>query len=472
MAKILIIDDDQMICQSLSLVARRKGYEATCAYTLRDGLEKATGETYDVVFLDVRMPDGNGLDLLPQLEKLSSSPEIIIMTGYGDPHGAELAIKSGAWDYLEKGASVKEVTLSLLRALQYRKQKLSGSNAFNVVALKREGIVGSSARLEECLDQVAQAAACDASVLITGETGTGKELFARAVHLNSGRSAKSFVVVDCAALPENLIESMLFGHEKGVFTGADHARDGLVLQANGGTLFLDEIGEMPLLLQKAFLRVLQEHRFRPLGSSRELASDFRLVAATNRNLEEMVRNERFRADLLFRLQSFVIELPSIKERPEDIKSMARYHTDRICEHYAIPPKGFSPEFLKTLAAYSWPGNVRELVNTLERTIAAARNESILFPKHLPMQLRIEVTQTAMRKELQPPHSASAEQSGCRNLPPLSEYRDSLYSQAERQYLQDLMAFTGNDIAEACRVSGLSQSRLYALLKKQKILIQH
>jgi two-component system NtrC family response regulator len=468
MARILIIDDDQMMCQSLSLVAKRKGHEAECSFTLSGGLEKATGESYDVIFLDVRMPDGNGLDLLPQLEKLPSAPEIIIMTGYGDPHGAELAIKCGAWDYLEKGASVKEVTLSLLRALQYRKQKLSGNTAFNVVALKRDGIVGNSARLEECLDLVAQAAASDASVLITGETGTGKELFARAVHLNSNRSAKSFVVVDCAALPENLIESMLFGHEKGVFTGADHARDGLVLQANGGTLFLDEIGEMPLLLQKAFLRVLQEHRFRPLGSSRELVSDFRLVAATNRNLEEMVRNERFRADLLFRLQSFVIELPSIKERPEDIKSMARYHADRICEHYAIPPKGFSPDFLKTLAAYSWPGNVRELVNTLERSIAAARNETILFPKHLPMQLRIAVTQSAMKKEPHTPQPLEQNGNGFRSLPPLNEYRDSLYSQAEQQYLQDLMAFTGNDIPEACRVSGLSQSRLYALLKKQNI----
>jgi len=470
MAKILIIDDDQLMCQSLSLVAKRKGHEAFCAYTLGEGLKKATAGMFDVVFLDVRMPDGNGLDALPQLEKLASAPEIIIMTGYGDPHGAELAIKSGAWDYLEKGASVKEVTLSLLRAIQYRKQKLAGSAVCSVVALKREGIVGSSARLEECLDLVAQAAASDASVLITGETGTGKELFARAVHQNSNRSAGNFVVVDCAALPENLIESMLFGHEKGVFTGADHAREGLILQANGGTLFLDEIGEMPLVLQKAFLRVLQEHRFRPLGSSRELESNFRLVAATNRNLEEMVKNERFRDDLLFRLRSFVIVLPTLRERPDDIKPLARYHTDRICEHYGIPPKGFSPEFLKTLAAYTWPGNVRELVNTMERTIAAARNESILFPKHLPMQLRIEVTQTAMKKEI-PPHQSEV-QNGPRNIPPLNEFRDSLYAQAERQYLHDLMVSTGNDIGEACRVSGLSQSRLYALLKKQGIHLQH
>ena len=473
MTKILIIDDDQLMCQSLSHVARHKGYEATSTYTLGEGLEKATAEPFDVVFLDVNMPDGNGLDFLSKLPKLPSSPEVIIITGYGDPHGAELAIKSGAWDYLEKGASVKEITLSLLRALQYREQKQIGNATNNVAALKRDGIIGNSTRLKDCLDLVAQAATSDSSVLITGETGTGKELFARAVHQNSNRSKKNFVVVDCAALPENLIEGMLFGHEKGAFTNADQAREGLILQANGGTLFLDEIGEMPLSLQKVFLRVLQEHRFRPLGSNRELESDFRLVAATNRNLDEMVKSERFRSDLLFRISTFVIELPNFRERPEDIQALARYHTDRICEHYDTPSKEFSPDFLKMLAAYSWPGNVRELVNTLERTIAAARFESILFPKHLPINLRIEVTKTTMKRETQSQQThQTTEQCNSLSLPQLHEFRDSIYSNAEKQYLHDLMALTENNVTEACRVSGLSPSRLYALLKKQGIQLQH
>jgi two-component system NtrC family response regulator len=470
MARILIIDDDELICQSLSLAARQKGFEASSSNTLGEGLKKATTEPFDVVFLDVNMPDGNGLDFLSKLPKLSSSPEIIIITGYGDPHGAELAIKYGAWDYLEKGASVKEITLSLERALQYREQKQIGIATSAAVPLKRDGIVGNSTRMKECLDLVAQAATSDASVLITGETGTGKELFARAVHQNSNRSKRNFVVVDCAALPENLIEGMLFGHEKGAFTNADHAREGLICQADGGTLFLDEIGEMPLSLQKVFLRVLQEHRFRPLGSNRELESDFRLVAATNRNLDEMVKNEHFRSDLLFRISTFVIELPSFKERSEDIEELARYHTDRICEHYGTPTKEFSPEFMKMLAAYSWPGNVRELVNTLERTIAAARFELILFPKHLPIHLRIEVTKTTMKREA-PSHQA-AEQSGSFILPHLHELRDSIYSNTEKQYLHELMVQTGNNVAEACRVSGLSPSRFYALLKKQGIQLQH
>lgn len=470
MARILIIDDDELICQSLSLVARQKGHEATSTYTLQEGLKKTTCEPFDVVFLDVNMPDGNGLDFLSKLPKLPTSPEIIIMTGYGDPHGAELAIKWGAWDYLEKGASVTEITLSLVRALQYREQKQLGSSINDAPVLRRDGIIGNSVRLLECLDLVAQAAGSDSSVLITGETGTGKELFAWAVHQNSNRRNKSFVVVDCAALPENLIEGMLFGHEKGAFTNADHAREGLISQAHGGTLFLDEIGEMPLSLQKVFLRVLQEHRFLPLGSNREVESDFRLVVATNRNLDEMVKNGDFRSDLLFRISAFVIDLPSFRDRPEDIKELARYHTDRICEHYGTPTKEFSPDFLKMLAAYSWPGNVRELVNTLERTIAAARNELILFPKHLPIHLRIEVTKTTIKREA--PFQPPTELSGTSPLPQLHELRDSIYSNAEKQYLHDLMALTENNVAEACRVSGLSLSRFYALLKKQGIQLHH
>ncbi len=470
MASILIIDDDKLICQSLSLVARQNGYEATSSHTLVDGLERATTKPFDVIFLDVNMPDGNGLDFLAKLPKLDSAPEIIIMTGYGDPHGAELAIKYGAWDYLEKGASVNEITLSLLRALQYREQKYAGNGTPTETTIIRNGIVGSSARLKECLDLVAQAASSDSSVLITGETGTGKELFAKAVHQNSPRRNKKFVVVDCAALQENLVEGMLFGHEKGAFTNADHAREGLIYQANGGTLFLDEIGEMPLSLQKVFLRVLQEHRFLPLGSNREVASDFRLVAATNRNLDEMVKNGRFRADLLFRISTFVIELPGFRERSEDISELARYHADKICEHYGTPCKEFSPDFLQMLAAYSWPGNVRELVNTLERTIATARFELTLFPKHLPIQLRIEVTKTGMKREA--PFRQHTEQSDSSNLPQLHELRDSIYSNAEKKYLHDLMARTDNNVAEACRLSGLSSSRFYALLKKQGIQLQH
>jgi two-component system NtrC family response regulator len=464
-ANILIIDDDDTMCQSLSLVAKRWGHEVSSANTLGTGLEKAAAQPCDVVFLDVRMPDGNGLDALGAIKETPSAPEIIIMTGYGNANGAELAIRSGAWDYIEKGSSVKDITLSLIRALEYRKQKKTAAQTGTVVALKREEIIGNSPKLKACLDLVAQAAGSDANVFITGETGSGKELFAQAVHRNSARAGGNFVVVDCAAMPETLIEGLLFGHEKGVFTGADQAREGLVRQAHRGTLFLDEVGELPLSLQKAFLRVLQERRFRPLGSQREVESDFRLVAATNRNLDQMVQNGQFREDLLFRLRSFAIELPPLRERPEDIRELVRYYVDKFCERYGIVHKGCSPEFLRTLGAYAWPGNVRELVNALERAVIEARFEPILFPQHLPVEIRAQVVRAALEKES--PAAAATPVNPPTSLPPLHEFRENIYTQAEKQYLHDLMALANDNVAEACRLSGLSQSRLYALLKKQQ-----
>jgi two-component system NtrC family response regulator len=464
MAKILIIDDDQLFCKSLSLVAQQSGHQATSVHTLADGFTKSK-QQFDVVFLDVNLPDGSGLDCIQHLSDCAAAPEIIIITGQGDPQGAELAIKCGAWDYIEKGASVKEITLSLQRALQYREQKLAGLPPTTEVNFRQEGIIGASSRLKECLALVTQAALSDANVLITGATGTGKELFARAVHHISPRSTKKYVVVDCAAMPDSLIEGILFGHEKGSFTSADQNREGLISQADGGTLFLDEIGEMPLSLQKVFLRVLQEHRFRPIGSVREQASNFRLVAATNRNLQQMVQEGEFRADLLFRISTFMIELPGLHERADDIPLLVRHHADRICAQYEVELKDFSPEFMRMLEMYSWPGNVRELVNTLERTIAVARNERVLFPKHLPMQIRIEVTKRSMQGG---ENETAGELSPSHELPQLQVYRDSVYNAAEKKYLNELMELTDHSVAEACRISGLSSSRLYALLKKQGI----
>jgi two-component system NtrC family response regulator len=240
----------------------------------------------------------------------------------------------------------------------------------------------------------------------------------------------------------------------------------LVRQAHCGTLFLDEVGELPLPLQKAFLRVLQEHRFRPLGSSREVESDFRLVAATNRNLDQMVERGQFREDLLFRLRSYVIELPPLRERPDDIQELARHYADRFCERYGIAPKGFSPEFIRTLLAYSWPGNVREFVHTMERVLAAARYEATLFTKHLPTNIRIEVTRAAVESD--PPAGQPQATEGVQSLPKLNDYREDIYNEAEKNYLFDLMALSGQNIQDACRISGLSQSRLYALLKKHEI----
>lgn len=463
MALILIIDDDNLMCDTMTRVVRRIGHDPVSASTLKEGLAMARAQEYDVVFLDVRLPDGNGLDALPLLEALPSAPEMIIMTGFGDPNGAELAIKSGAWDYIEKSSSVKEITLSLERALQYRQQKTAVAHTRKVSALKRNQIIGNSQRLNACLDLVAQASGSDVNVFITGETGTGKELFARAVHENSQRARGNFVVVDCTALPETLVESLLFGHEKGSFTGAEKAREGLVRQAHCGTLFLDEVGELPLMLQKAFLRVLQEHRFRPLGGNREIESDFRLVAATNRNLDRMVEQGQFREDLLFRLKSYVIELPPLRERLEDLQELARYYADRFCERYGLAPKGFSPEFIKSLRNYSWPGNIREFVHTMERVLSSARFEPTLFTKHLPINIRVEVTRASIERD--PSFDMNLGGDMIHALPQLNDYRDAVYNDAEKNYLSDLLTVTDRNIREACRISGLSQSRLYALMKK-------
>ena len=466
MAKILIIDDEEMMCATLSTLVERKKHVATSAMTLREGIDLAARDDFDVVFLDVKMPDGNGLDALPVIEASPSNPEVIIMTGFGDPNGAELAIKCGAWDYIEKGFSIKEITLSLKRALQYRKEKQEAQHKRKPVQLKRENIIGNSPALNKCLDLVAQAAESDVNIFITGETGTGKELFARAIYENSLRSQEDFVVVDCTSLPETLVESLLFGHEKGSFTGADRAQNGLVRQAHKGTLFLDEIGELPMSLQKSFLRVLQEHRFRPVGANKEVESNFRLIAATNRDLDAMVETGDFRNDLLFRLRTFIIELPPLRERREDIKELTRYHIDKFCNQYGLPAKGFSPEFLETLISYPWPGNVRELVNTLERSLTTARFDQTLYPKHLPNYVRVHVRRAEMEADSK---TATVDNHEIiRSLPKLQDFRDTIYAQAEKEYLLELMEVTQENIPEACRISGLSQSRLYALLKKNAV----
>jgi len=261
MASVLIIDDDKLICDWIANVVTRLGHHPVSTHLLREGLRKVQSEPFDIVFLDVQMPDGSGLEIMPKIKAARSSPEIIVITGLGDPDEAELAIKTGAWDYLEKPASFDAIKLPILRALEYRAERKSGKPP---VVLKRNAIIGDSEKITSCLELLAQAAGSDANVLITGETGTGKELFAKAVHYNSSRAKRNFVVVDCTSLPETLVESVLFGHERGAFTGADRSQEGLIKQADGGTLFLDEIGELPFLVQKRFLRVIQEHRFRPV----------------------------------------------------------------------------------------------------------------------------------------------------------------------------------------------------------------
>ena len=464
MPDVLIIDDDKIICDWIASVVTRLGHDPVCAHTLKEGLRKAQSAAFDIVFVDVRLPDGNGLEFIPKLRGTRLFPEVIVVTGMGNPDEAELAIQSGAWDYLEKPASFEAIKLPLLRALEYRAEKRPGASPAD---LKRNGIIGDSPKITSSLDLLAQAASSDVNVLITGETGTGKELFAKVVHANSPRAKRNFVVVDCTALPETLVESVLFGHARGAFTGAETSEEGLIKQADGGTLFLDEIGELPLLIQKRFLRVIQEHRLRPVGGRREIASDFRLMAATNQDLETMVREGRFREDLLFRLRTIVIDLPPLREIPEDIKKLTVFYMNDLCKRFGVVAKHASPEFWDIVIGYHWPGNVRELIQALEKALIAAKDEPMLYPKHLPTYIRIHVARSSFPKK--PAASGQPEVSpgapGTR--PKLKEIRRAAVSEAESRYLKDLLNFVGEDINKACRISGMSRSRFYTLLKKYR-----
>lgn len=466
MADILIIDDDELICNTLSNVVKDQGHNPTCAFTLKEGLEIATSRSFDIVFLDVRLPDGSGLDIIKGIRETPSSPEVIILTGFSDMDGAELAITHGAWDYLEKSASTDEIVLPLKRALEYRTERQSKARP---MPLSLEGIVGNSPEMKKSIELLAQAAASDANVLVTGETGTGKELFSWAIHKNSRRSGQNFVVVDCASLPETIVEAVLFGHERGAFTGADKSKIGLITQADGGTLFLDEVGELPPSIQGSFLRVLQERKLRPIGSIKEIASNFRLISASNRNLDEMVKKGRFRKDLLFRLRTFAIALPPLREHPQDIKDLTASCLSKLSKRYGNGIKGLSPEFIDTLLDYDWPGNVRELFNALERSIAAAGDSPTLFPAYLPTEIRVKVKRDQVGEAEIPGKVFAADTSPPgKPLKTLQEHRVEAISLAEQRYLEALMAHTEGNIGEACRVAGLSRSRLYSLLKKYGI----
>ncbi len=469
MYRILIIDDDAEVCDAVASAVARMGHEAAWCATLEAGMTRVRESDFDIVLLDVRLPDGDGMAALPELQRVASRPEVVIMTGYGDPDGAELAIRSGAWDYLEKPVSVKAIRLVLTRALQYRAEKLQRRGP---TALNRVGIVGNSAPLRGCFDLVAQAAGSDINVLITGETGTGKELFAGAIHENSNRKGArgNFVVVDCTALPKTLVESVLFGHEKGAYTGADEDKEGLIRQADGGTLFLDEVGELPLEIQMKFLRVLQEKHYRPVGSKREEKSDFRLIAATNRDLDELVEEGSFREDLLFRLRAMTIALPPLRERREDIKVLALHRISILCEQYGTDTKGFSPDFFDVLSSYDWPGNVRELNQALEMALISAGPNPMLFSMDLPDEIRAKVARKAIQES--GAESTFVQETGPLDpsgpMPTLKDAREAAVAELEKRYLESLLKLTYGKINEACRVSGLSRSRFYTLLKKYGI----
>ncbi len=464
MANVLIIDDDPVMCAMLRRLIQGLGHKPKCAFSIDVGRKKIKSGANDVVLLDVGLPDGNGLNLLADIRRIACPPEVIVITAAGDKAGAEQAIRNGAWDYIEKPFSKRCMSQAITCAVEYRSSKLKSGAPF---VLKRDNIIGNSYQMSECLGMLSQAAATDASVLITGESGTGKELFAKAVHENSLRKDKNFIVIDCAAIPETLVESLLFGYRKGAFTGADKDCDGLIKQADGGTLFLDEVGELPLSFQKVLLRVFQERKFRPIGSDREETSDFRLVTATNRNLQDMAARGEFRADLLFRLQAITIGIPPLRFRHDDIQDICIHYVIKFCERNNLGIKGFSSEFFDALYAYPWPGNVRELINAIEWAVSSAENAKVIFPKQLPQHIRIQIARSSFKDEQDNGDEHRRTGRYAKPFPKWREARKSHVFEAEKKYLNDLTQLAGS-IKEACKLSGLARTQLYNLLKKHDL----
>ncbi len=462
MSGILIIDDDPHICKTLVQIFEKMGHGVDYSLTLKQGFDKLFSGGWDIVFLDVNLPDGNGLEAIEAIRDHSFPPEIIIMTGDSDPDGAELAMKSRAWDYMQKSGSHQQFKFSLIQALEYRQQKQSQTLG---KPLKREFIIGQSRQIKRCLENVSKASNNDVPILITGETGTGKELFAKAIHENSLRHQNNFIVVDCAALPEHLVETVLFGHSKGAFTGADADKTGLIKLADRGTLFLDEVGELPLAVQKKFLRALQEKRFRPVGSKTEISSNFRLVAATHRDVSKMVKQSQFREDFYFRIASLIVEIPPLKNRKSDIPLLVTHHMNRKKELFNEFPHELSQEFIDDLSGYDWPGNVRELFNTIDFACSDAFQESMLFPKHLPDHIRVFNIQNRIKK-YGPIESVSF--SPKKRVPVESFSLKAYIEKMKHAYVKDLMAHTQGEIKTACQLSDLSRGHLYALLKKYNI----
>jgi two-component system, NtrC family, response regulator len=470
MAKILIIDDDNSICKLFSKIIIQMEHAVMSALTLEEGLKLCQSNRFDVVFLDVVLPDGDGLAMIPEINRGPFSPEIIIITGAGSSDDAEIAIKHGAWDYIEKPVSPPQLKIILNRALQYRNAKTNHPENAAASEMKFDGPEGASPCINETIKAIHYASTSDVNVLLTGETGTGKGFFADAIHCNSLRRDHNFVVVDCTSIPATLVESILFGSEKGAFTDSKQSKPGLIKQADGGTLFLDEVSELPFDMQKSFLHVLDSHRFRPVGGSREVASDFRLIAATNRNLHEMISNGLFRNDLFYRLHSLAITLPPLRERAEDLEALVRYHSVKVCARWKIKTKAFSADFFEALGRYDWPGNIRELFNTIETIIVKTPGEPVLFPRHLPEKIRIRVAKTSVGMDKEKPQKEIKEEPAAiaEKLPTFNALRETTLSKVEEKYLVQLMAASEGDIAKACRLSELSRSTLYSLLKKYNI----
>jgi len=454
-SRILVIDDEAAIRDSLRMTLEYAGYEFLGAATGQEGLALAERESPDVVLLDIKMPGMDGMDVLTRLRSMNETTPVVMISGHGTTSTAVEAIKRGAADFLDKPfESTDRLLVTISNALE--KGRLRDENrSLRKQAEIRHQMIGDSAGLAQVMAAVSRAAPTNATVLIHGESGVGKELVARTIHRNSNRSRERFVQVNCAAIPEELIESELFGHEKGSFTGATEKQVGKFEQADRGTIFLDEVGDMSAKTQAKVLRVLQEGEVERLGSARTIKVDVRVIAATNKNLEEEIEKGHFREDLYFRLAVIPIYVPPLRERPDDIPPLVQHYMDYFARENNTRPKRITPAALDALRRYRWKGNIRELRNTVERLIIMTAGDTIDLGD-LPGAVRAPGGGGAA---LPRPGEGESAKGGT-----LREFKDS----SERAYLVAKLRENGWNISKTAVVIDTPRSNLYKKLEQYQI----
>ena len=463
MERILILDDDADMAEGSSRMLAGAGYECVTVTDPRRALTMIEEERPDLLLTDLRMPGMDGLELLRQAHREDPRLPVVILTAYATVESAVEAVKNGAFEYLQKPFSGEQLRQVVERALSQRRLELENRNLREQLQSTYgfEQIAGRSTALKEVLELARKAARSEANVLVLGESGTGKELLARAIHANSRRATQPFVPIDCAALPENLLESELFGHEKGSFTGAIATKPGLLEIANRGTLFLDEIGELPASLQVKLLRALQERQIRRIGGTRQIQVDVRFVTATNRDLRRFVADGHFREDLYYRINVIDIALPPLRERHGDVSLLARTFLKEFAEvsHRALD--GFEPEALATLEKYPWPGNVRELRNVIERACALTDGDKITLgdlPKHVVSAPPLPEGDGPDEDEI---GAASATMS-------LKQAKERWINQLEAAYVAEVLRREGGNVSQAARAAGVDRKTLHRLLNKYSL----
>ncbi len=468
MSLILIIDDDKQLCRSFAKILSHEGYRVEIVHTGRAGIEGVEVAQPDLVILDIRLPDMNGIQVFDAIHHSFPKVPVIIITAFGTTETAIGAIRNGAYDYIYKPFDVLEM-LQLIEKALIAGRCMSSPVEFNPNvedASGREALVGSSAQMLEVYKTIGRVAATDATVLIRGESGTGKELAARAIYNHSARADEPYIVVNCVAIPETLLESELFGYEKGSFTGAMHRRVGKIEQARGGTVFLDEIGDMPMSIQAKFLRLLQENSIERLGGKEPVKVDVRIIAATNRDLEAAVANGTFREDLYYRLRVVSIRMPSLRERKEDIPVLSKFLVSRLADDLSMNNPGISEAAAEKIGQFDWPGNIRELANTLKR--------ALIFNRGAPIQAEeITIPQLSYGADSDGLESSSTESLRdwvWANL--VGEKKERLFDhcldQVAAALVRGALELNDGNRSQAARLLGISRPTLHAKMEKYRL----